>query len=116
MGESHCSDPSSPCLPLIGDEEVRKGSINRKVYPSEECPHDEQSCIHLDCRSEAVADERELVRRDASDEMQLSEMTPAEHACSVVRLSNVGKLPWTAGKGSEKLSSKSSTERSVSNE
>ena len=33
----------------------------------------------------------------AADEMQVSDIMPAEHACSKSRSSNVGKLPWTAG-------------------
>jgi hypothetical protein len=51
----------------------------------------------VDCQSEAAADERELAHRDAPDEMQISDKTPAQHACSKSRSSNVGKLPWTAG-------------------
>ena len=34
----------------------------------------------VNCRIESDVDKRELVRRDASDEMQISNMTPAEHA------------------------------------
>ena len=37
----------------------------------------------VDCRIESDVDERELARRDASDEMQISDMTPAEHAWRV---------------------------------
>ena len=68
----------------------------------------------VNCRIESDVDERELVRLDASDEVQISDITPAEHACSEVLSSNVGKLPWTAGKGSEKLWSASSVDRSPS--
>ena len=67
-----------------------------RFIPVKNVPMTNNRAFIVDCRSEAAADERELVRRDASDEMQISNMTPAEHACSKSRSSNVGKLPWTA--------------------
>ena len=62
----------------------------------------------VDCRIESDVDERELARRDASDEMQISDMTPAEHARSKPRSSNVGKLTWTWETWAEEDSPKSS--------
>lgn len=41
-----CSARSSPRHPLTGDQKVRSGSIDRKVCPNEECPHDKQSPLH----------------------------------------------------------------------
>ena len=44
----------------------------------------------------------------AADEMQVSDITAAEHACSKSRSSNVGKLTWTWETWAEEDSPKSS--------
>ena len=67
-----------------------------RFIPVKNVPMTSNRAFIVDCRIESDVDERELARREFSDEMQLSEMTPAEHACSKSRSSNVGKLSWTA--------------------
>ena len=71
-----------------------------RFIPMKNTPMTSNRAFIIDCRITPVValDERELARRDVSDEMQLSDMTPAEHACSEVRSSNVGKLPWKSRK------------------